>query len=100
MTPARIAVAIRNAQLFGRVEAQNAQLLELDAAKDRARPMTTTTRPERPPRVLVVDDELTMREFLEMGLGCEGFEVRTATGGASSTGWRSTLTRCPWDGRR
>jgi signal transduction histidine kinase len=29
-----IAVAIRNAQLFERVEAQNAQLLELDAAKD------------------------------------------------------------------
>jgi signal transduction histidine kinase len=29
-----IAVAIRNAQLFARVEAQNAQLLELDAAKD------------------------------------------------------------------
>ena len=29
-----IAVAIRNAQLFGQVEAQNAQLLDLDAAKD------------------------------------------------------------------
>jgi signal transduction histidine kinase len=29
-----LAVAIRNAQLFGQVEAQNAQLLELDAAKD------------------------------------------------------------------
>ena len=29
-----IAVAIRNAQLFGQVEAQNTQLLELDAAKD------------------------------------------------------------------
>jgi signal transduction histidine kinase len=29
-----IAVAVRNAQLFERVEAQNAQLLELDAAKD------------------------------------------------------------------
>ena len=29
-----VGVAIRNAQLFGRVEAQNAQLLELDAAKD------------------------------------------------------------------
>jgi signal transduction histidine kinase len=29
-----IAVAIRNAQLFERVEAQNARLLELDAAKD------------------------------------------------------------------
>lgn len=29
-----IAVAIRNAQLFARVEAQNSQLLELDAAKD------------------------------------------------------------------
>ena len=29
-----IAVAIRNAELFERVEAQNAQLLELDAAKD------------------------------------------------------------------
>jgi signal transduction histidine kinase/HAMP domain-containing protein len=29
-----ISVAIRNAQLFARVEAQNSQLLELDAAKD------------------------------------------------------------------
>jgi two-component system sensor histidine kinase VicK len=29
-----IAVAIRNAELFARVEAQNSQLLELDAAKD------------------------------------------------------------------
>ena len=29
-----VAVAIRNAQLFARVESQNAQLLELDAAKD------------------------------------------------------------------
>ncbi len=29
-----VGVAIRNAQLFARVEAQNAQLLELDAAKD------------------------------------------------------------------
>jgi signal transduction histidine kinase len=29
-----IAVAVRNAQLFARVEAQNSQLLELDAAKD------------------------------------------------------------------
>jgi signal transduction histidine kinase len=29
-----MAIAIRNAQLFERVEAQNAQLLELDAAKD------------------------------------------------------------------
>ncbi len=36
---------------------------------------------ERLPRVLVVDDELTMREFLEMGLGYEGFEVRTAADG-------------------
>jgi signal transduction histidine kinase len=30
----QVAVAIRNAQLFGQVEAQNVQLLELDAAKD------------------------------------------------------------------
>src|SRR4029079_12890903 len=29
-----VAVAIRNAELFARVESQNAQLLELDAAKD------------------------------------------------------------------
>jgi signal transduction histidine kinase len=29
-----VAIAIRNAQLFGQVEAQNAQLRELDAAKD------------------------------------------------------------------
>jgi DNA-binding response OmpR family regulator len=36
-----------------------------------------TTDVERQPRVLVIDDELTMREFLEMGLGYEGFEVRT-----------------------
>jgi DNA-binding response OmpR family regulator len=39
------------------------------------------TTPERQPRVLVIDDELTMREFLEMGLGYEGFEVRTAGDG-------------------
>ena len=38
---------------------------------------------ERLPRVLVVDDELTMREFLEMGLGYEGFEVRTAADGSA-----------------
>jgi signal transduction histidine kinase len=31
---AEVAVAIRNAELFGQVEAKNAQLLELDAAKD------------------------------------------------------------------
>jgi signal transduction histidine kinase len=31
---AQVAIAIRNAELFARVEAQNAQLLELDAAKD------------------------------------------------------------------
>jgi DNA-binding response OmpR family regulator len=37
--------------------------------------------PERQPRVLVIDDELTMREFLEMGLGYEGFDVRTAADG-------------------
>ena len=38
---------------------------------------------ERLPRVLVVDDELTMREFLEMGLGYEGFDVRTAADGSA-----------------
>jgi DNA-binding response OmpR family regulator len=43
-----------------------------------AAPAMTT---ERLPRVLVVDDELTMREFLEMRLGYEGFEVRTAPDG-------------------
>lgn len=37
---------------------------------------------ERLPRVLVGDDELTMREFLEMGLGYEGFDVRTAADGS------------------
>ena len=42
---------------------------------------TTGSGPERQPRVLVIDDELTMREFLEMGLGYEGFEVRTAGDG-------------------
>ncbi|HEY3523906.1 MAG TPA: ATP-binding protein [Candidatus Limnocylindrales bacterium] len=31
---AQVAIAIRNAELFARVEAQNAQLIELDAAKD------------------------------------------------------------------
>ena len=31
---AQVGVALRNAELFNRVEAQNAQLLELDAAKD------------------------------------------------------------------
>ena len=39
---------------------------------------------ERLPRVLVVDDELTMREFLEMGLGYEGFDVRTAADGTTA----------------
>jgi DNA-binding response OmpR family regulator len=38
---------------------------------------------ERLPRVLVIDDELTMREFLEMGLGYEGFEVRIAADGSA-----------------
>ena len=42
---------------------------------------TVGSGPERQPRVLVIDDELTMREFLEMGLGYEGFEVRTSGDG-------------------
>jgi DNA-binding response OmpR family regulator len=39
------------------------------------------TGAERQPRVLVIDDELTMREFLEMGLGYEGFEVQSSGDG-------------------
>ena len=50
---------------------------------------------ERLPRVLVVDDELTMREYLEMGLGYEGFEVRTAADGPigleTARGWSPDL---------
>jgi two-component system, OmpR family, response regulator len=37
---------------------------------------------ERQPRVLVVDDELTMREFLDKRIGYEGFDVRTAADGS------------------
>jgi DNA-binding response OmpR family regulator len=48
---------------------------------------------ERLPRVLVVDDELTMREFLEMGLGYEGFDVRTAADG--SVGLETARTWAP-----
>lgn len=36
------------------------------------------------PRVLVVDDELSMREFLEIFLNKEGYEVTTAAGGAEA----------------
>ncbi|MES2209404.1 MAG: response regulator transcription factor [Chloroflexota bacterium] len=39
---------------------------------------------DRRPRVLVVDDELTMREYLELGLGYEGFEVRLAVDGSAA----------------
>jgi DNA-binding response OmpR family regulator len=34
-----------------------------------------------PPRILVVDDERHIRELLEIGLGDEGYEVRTAPDG-------------------
>jgi DNA-binding response OmpR family regulator len=36
------------------------------------------------PRIAVVDDELTLREVLEMGLTQEGFDVQTAADGAAA----------------
>jgi DNA-binding response OmpR family regulator len=36
------------------------------------------------PRVLVIDDEADMRELLEYGLGCAGFDVRTAPDGRAA----------------
>jgi two-component system response regulator MprA len=36
---------------------------------------------EHPPRILVVDDEPNITEFLRVGLGYEGFEVATADDG-------------------
>ncbi len=38
----------------------------------------------RPPRVLVVDDEASIRDFIEMGLSREGFTVRTAPDGRAA----------------
>ncbi|MBV9103607.1 MAG: response regulator transcription factor [Candidatus Eremiobacteraeota bacterium] len=42
---------------------------------------TMSTMGLRPPRVAVVDDERHIRELLEIGLGDEGFEVRSAADG-------------------
>jgi len=39
---------------------------------------------DRPARVLVVDDEPAIREVLELALGYEGFEVRTAADAAEA----------------
>jgi DNA-binding response OmpR family regulator len=38
----------------------------------------------RPARVLVVDDEASIRDFIEMGLSREGFSVRTAPDGRAA----------------
>ncbi|MDA8395369.1 MAG: response regulator transcription factor [Candidatus Dormibacteraeota bacterium] len=38
----------------------------------------------RPARVLVVDDEASIRDFIEMGLSREGFTVRTAPDGRAA----------------
>ena len=38
----------------------------------------------RPARVLVVDDEASIRDFIQVGLGREGFEVRTAPDGRAA----------------
>jgi DNA-binding response OmpR family regulator len=49
-------------------------------------------RATRPPRVLVIDDERSIRELLERGLDDYGFEVRTTLDGADGlrelAGWR------------
>ncbi|MGA9775744.1 MAG: response regulator transcription factor [Candidatus Dormiibacterota bacterium] len=37
-----------------------------------------------PPRILVVDDEAAIRDFIELGLSREGFEVRTAPDGRAA----------------
>ena len=39
---------------------------------------------EAAPRILVVDDEETIREFLELGLSHEGYRVETAADGATA----------------
>ena len=36
------------------------------------------------PNILVVDDEHSMREFLEIMLGKEGYQVATAAGGGEA----------------
>jgi two-component system response regulator MprA len=41
----------------------------------------TEASAEHPPRILVVDDEPNITEFLRVGLGYEGFEVATADDG-------------------
>ena len=63
--------------------------------------MTTATEPSapaadrRPPRILVVDDERSMRELLAIVLRREGYEVLLAENGRSAV---SLLERgCPSD---
>ncbi len=41
---------------------------------------------EHPPRILVVDDEPNITEFLRVGLGYEGYEVATAADGREGLG--------------
>jgi two-component system, NtrC family, response regulator PilR len=39
------------------------------------------------PKILVVDDEASMREFLEIFLGKEGYQITTAPGGREAVGY-------------
>lgn len=48
-------------------------------ARDARDAMRSTTSPAK--RILVVDDEPGMREFLAFALGLKGYQVRTAAGG-------------------
>ena len=43
--------------------------------------MNGPERPDERPRILVVDDELHMREVLELGLMQHGFDVRAVADG-------------------
>ena len=42
--------------------------------------------PERPPRVLVVDDEAVIRQLIAINLELEGFEVHQAADGLDALG--------------
>ena len=51
------------------------------------------------PRVLVVDDEPSITDFIAMGLRHEGFEVRTAPDGRAALK-AAILMACEWEGER
>jgi two-component system OmpR family response regulator len=46
--------------------------------------MASPDQDHRPARVLVVDDEASIRDFIELGLSREGFAVRTAPDGRAA----------------